>query len=67
MVEKHKPKKGSHHGWVYPRSSDVLQECGMDTILHYIDVRGTTIFRYVVDRLIYEACPMGEWKRGLPP
>ncbi len=44
MAEKHKPKKGPHHGWVYPHSSDVLQECGMVTILHYMDVRKATIF-----------------------
>ncbi len=44
MAEKHKPKKGPHHGWVYPRSSNVLQECGMATILHYINVRRATIF-----------------------
>jgi hypothetical protein len=39
MAKKHKPKMGLHHGWVYPRSSDVLQECNMATILHYINVR----------------------------
>ncbi len=45
MAEKHKPKKGPHHGWVYPQSTDVLQECNMSTILHYnIDVRRNTIF-----------------------
>jgi hypothetical protein len=26
MAEKHKPKNGPHHGWVYPWSSDILQE-----------------------------------------
>ncbi len=67
MAKKHKPKKGPHHGWVYPWSSDVLQECRMTTILHYIDVRGATIFRYVVDRPIYDACREGEQKRRLPP
>ncbi len=50
MAEKHKPKKGPHHGWVYPWSSDILQECGMNIISHYIDIRRATIFRYVVDR-----------------
>jgi hypothetical protein len=44
MTEKHKPKKGPHHGWVYPQSADVLQECGIATILHYIDIRRATIF-----------------------
>ena len=49
MAKKHKPKKGPHHRWVYLRSSNVLQECGMATILHYINVRRATILRYVVD------------------
>jgi hypothetical protein len=67
MAEKHKPKKGPNHGWVYPRSSDVLQECGMATISHYINVRRATIFQYMVDQPIYEACREGEWRRGLLP
>jgi hypothetical protein len=48
MAQKHKPKKGPHHGWVYLRASNIPQECGMATILHYINVRRSTIFRYVV-------------------
>jgi hypothetical protein len=44
MAEKHKPKKGPNLGWVYPLSSDILQECGMATISHYINVRRATIF-----------------------
>ncbi len=44
MAEKHKPKKGPNHGWAYPRSSNVLQEFSMATILHYINVRRATIF-----------------------
>ncbi len=44
MAEKHKPKKGPNHGWVYPWSSNDLQECGMATILHYINIRRATIF-----------------------
>jgi hypothetical protein len=66
MAEKHKPKKGPNYLWAYPRSSDVLQECSMATILHYIDVTRATIFQYVVDRPVYEACKGGEWRRGLP-
>jgi hypothetical protein len=64
MAEKHKPKKGPHHGWVYPRSADVLQECGINTITHYIDVWRTTILRYVVNQPIYGACRASERKRG---
>jgi hypothetical protein len=66
MAEKHKPKKGPHHGWTYPQSSNVLQECGMNTIPHYIDIRRATIFRYVLDQPIYKACREGERKRGSP-
>jgi hypothetical protein len=67
MAEKHKPKKGPNHAWAYPRSSNVLQECSMATILHYIEVRRATIFQYVVDRPIYKACKEGERRRGSPP
>jgi hypothetical protein len=67
MAEKHKPKRGPHHGWVYPCSNNKLKECGMGTILHYIDIRRSTIFQYVVDLPIYEACRVGEWKRALLP
>ncbi len=62
VAKKHKPKKGPHYGWVYPWSSNILLKCGMATILHYIDVRMATIFRYVVDRSICEACWEGEWR-----
>ncbi len=67
MAEKHKPKKGPHHKWVYPRSSNALQECGIATILHYINVRRATIYQCVVDWPISEACREGERRRGLTP
>ncbi len=67
MAEKYKPKKGPHHEWVYPRSSKALQECGMATILNYINVRRAMIFRYVVDQPIYKACKGGKQRRGSPP
>jgi hypothetical protein len=67
MAEKHKPKKGPKHAWVYPRSSNFLQECGIATILHYIDIKRATIFQYVVDRPIYKACKGGERRGGLLP
>jgi hypothetical protein len=66
MAMKHKPKKGPHHGWVYPQSSNVLQECSMATKSNYIDIRRVTTFLYMVDRQIYKACRKGEWRRGLP-
>ncbi len=39
----------------------------MDTILHYINVRRATIFRYVVDQQFYKSCRGGEQRRGSPP
>jgi hypothetical protein len=44
MAEKQMLKKGLHHKWVYPQSSNALQKCGMDTISNYIDVRRAMIF-----------------------
>jgi hypothetical protein len=67
MAKEHKPRKGPNHVWVYPATSDVLKECGMNDIAHYIGVRRETIFRYVVNRPIYELCTAGEWIRGSVP
>jgi hypothetical protein len=39
----------------------------MATISHYIDIRRATIFRYVGDWPIYEACWEGERRRGSMP
>jgi hypothetical protein len=36
--------------------SDVLEECGMATIQHYIQKRRATIAIYIADRPILEAC-----------
>jgi len=64
MAEKHKPQKGPNQVWVYPATEDMLKECGMHSILHYIGVRRETIFRYVVDRPILKTCMEGERRRG---
>jgi hypothetical protein len=53
--------------WVYPATSDVLKECGMNNIAHYIGVRRETIFWYVVYRPIHELCTAGERRRGSAP
>jgi hypothetical protein len=39
----------------------------MGIISHYIDVRRITIFQFVVDWPIYDACRVGERKRGSLP
>ena len=63
MAVTHKPRRGPGQVWVYPCSKDVLNECRMRTITHYIGVRRNTILKYVVDRPIYEACRAGEQRR----
>jgi hypothetical protein len=36
LAREHQPKQGANHAWTYPRSADVLEECGMRTIAEYI-------------------------------
>ena len=67
MAKKHKSRRGPNHGWVYSATGNVLKECGMHSIAHYIDVWRETIFRYVVDRPILASCMAGEGRRGSAP
>ena len=67
MAVKHKPRRGPGHRWIYPKSKDVLEECGMNTLAEYITVRRNTIAVYVVTRPILTECRQGEWKRGAVP
>jgi hypothetical protein len=36
MAWEHRPRQGANRIWVYPKSVDVLEECGMWTIVEYI-------------------------------
>ena len=56
MVKKHKPKQGPGRTWIYPRSVDVLQECGMKAIEEYIGIRWQMIAVYVATRPILNKC-----------
>ena len=67
MAVEHKPRRGPNLEWVYPRSQDVLNECGIGTIAHYIVVHQNTILQYMVNRPIYEKCRAGVQGRGLAP
>ncbi len=67
MAVKHKPRKGPGNTWSYPKSKDVLEECGMSTMEEYIAVQGQTIAVYVVTRPILHECRQGERKRGAVP
>ena len=67
MAKRNRPRRGPGHQWVYPKSEDVLEECGMHTIGEYIDVRRQTIAMYVATRPILDECKQGERKRGAIP
>ena len=67
MAKEHVPRRGPHQQWVYPPSDKVLEECGIHTIEHYIDVRRETIAKYVVDCSIYAECKETDRRRGSVP
>jgi hypothetical protein len=67
MAAVHKPRRDMNLAWVYLCSQDVLKECGMGSIAHYIGVRRETIMKYVVNRQIYKTCRAGVWGRGSAP
>jgi hypothetical protein len=62
-----RPTKGVHGLWQYPKSADVLKECGMRPIAEYILIRRQTIAVYVADCPILEACQQGNRQRGSMP
>ena len=67
MAKENKPRRGPRHRWIYPKSADVLEECGLKTIVEYIDVRPQTIAEYVVTHPILDECVQGKQKQGAIP
>jgi hypothetical protein len=67
MAKKHLPWRGPNLLWVYPSSEAVLEECGMHTIQHYIDVQRETIAKYVVGCSILAECQGADRRRGSVP
>ncbi len=56
MAQVHRPKRVAGNRWEYPKTSDVLEECDMATIQHYIQKHRATTAIYIADWLILEAC-----------
>jgi hypothetical protein len=56
MVQVDWPRRVAGNQWVYPQMSDVMEECGMVTMQHYIQKRRATLAIYIADRPILEAC-----------
>jgi hypothetical protein len=67
MAKRHVPHRGPDWQWTYPKSEDVLEECGMYTIEEYIVKRRNMIAAYVVERSIFRDCMESERKRGSVP
>ncbi len=67
MAKTNKPKRGPGNVWEYPRSADVLKECGMKTMEDYIRICRQTIATYVATRPILAECRWGERRRGAVP
>jgi hypothetical protein len=64
MARTHCPKRGANGVWFYPKTADVLEECGMNTITTYIQSHRQTIAMYVVTRPIFKACLEGKQWQG---
>ncbi len=60
MAQTHKLRQGPQKEWVYPRSEDVLKECGMKTIAEYAQINWQMIAVYVATRPILQECRQGE-------
>ncbi len=67
MAKEHKPKQGPDRVWIYPRSEDVLKECGMKTMEEYILIRWQTVALYMATHPTLTKCRQGERKRGAIP
>ncbi len=67
MAQRHKPRPGPRKEWIYPKSEDVLKECGMTTIAEYIHIHRQTIAVYLATRPILQECIQGERQRGGGP
>jgi hypothetical protein len=56
MVQVHRPKRVAGNRWEYPKTSDVLEKCGMATMQHHIKKRRAMIAIYIADWPILEVC-----------
>ena len=50
--------------WTYPASEEVLENAGIYTIAHYIEVRRNIILNFIVNRPIHTLCQDAVRKRG---
>ena len=61
-----RPERKANKSWSYPRSKDVLEAAGLQTIAHYMDVRWQTVANFIVNRPIWVLCAGAVRRRGSP-
>ena len=66
MARENRLKRDPDGNWMYPRSEDVLEECGLLKMEAYILRRHNSIAEYVATRPLYHACREGEPLCGTP-
>jgi hypothetical protein len=44
-----RPERKTNGSWLYPRSKDVLEAAGLQTIAHYMDVRRQSVANFIVN------------------
>jgi hypothetical protein len=47
MAQVYRPKRMARNRWVYLKMSDVLEDCSMEAIQHYIEMHWSTIVIYI--------------------
>ena len=67
MARRHVSHRGPNRQWIYPKSANILDKCGMHNIQHYIDEHRQTIAANVVNCSIFTECRESERRRGLVP
>ena len=68
MARVNKPRKDPQTGvWEYPSTALALEEVGLHTIEHYMQVFRQTIAVYIVNWPIFDFCKDEERKRGNSP
>ena len=67
MASDNKPQREADSSWRYPDTPAVMEEVGLQSIAHYVEVRRQTIASYIVNRPIFDCCVNGERRRGTNP
>ena len=67
MAQVNKPRRGQDGCWIYPAPATVLAEVGLQSIVHYVNVRQQRNTRFIINQPIFSFCRKDKWKRGTSP